>query len=81
MNKKMEFETALQRLEEIVKALESGELSLASSLELFEEGIKLSRFCHAKLDEAERKVEILVKKADGSMETQPFATEEDDSEE
>jgi exodeoxyribonuclease VII small subunit len=81
MNKKMEFEAALQRLEEIVKALESGELSLASSLELFEEGIKLSRFCHAKLDEAERKVEILVKKADGSMETQPFKTEEEDSQE
>jgi exodeoxyribonuclease VII small subunit len=81
MNKKMEFETALQRLEEIVKALESGELSLASSLELFEEGIKLSRFCHAKLDEAERKVEILAKKADGSLETRPFETEEENSQE
>ena len=81
MNKKMEFEAALHRLEEIVKALEGGELSLASSLELFEEGIKLSRFCHARLDEAERKVEILVKKADGTMETQPFETEEEDSQE
>jgi exodeoxyribonuclease VII small subunit len=81
MNKKLEFETALQRLEEIVKALEGGELPLAASLELFEEGIKLSRFCHSKLDEAERKVEILVKRADGSMDAQPFETEEEDAQE
>lgn len=81
MNKKLEFESALQRLEEIVKALESGELSLAVSLDLFEEGIKLSRFCHSKLDEAERKVEILVKKADGSTETQPFEGEEEETQE
>jgi len=80
MNKKMEFETALQRLEEIVKALESGELTLASSLELFEEGIQLSRFCHTKLDEAERRVEILVKKSDGSLEAQPLEPEGEASE-
>ena len=81
MNKKLEFETALQRLEEIVKALESGELSLATSLELFEEGIKLSHFCHSKLDEAERKVEVLVKRADGSMEAQPFESAEGEAQE
>ena len=51
----------MKRLEEIVKKLEKGELSLDSALELFEEGIKLSRFCHTKLEQAERKVEILLK--------------------
>jgi exodeoxyribonuclease VII small subunit len=72
MTKIMDFETALQRLEEIVKTLEGSELPLASALELFEEGVTLSRFCHSKLDEAERKVEILVKKGNGSMEAEPF---------
>ena len=48
-----DFETALKRLEEIVKKLENGELSLDSALELFEEGIKLSRFCHTTLEQAE----------------------------
>jgi exodeoxyribonuclease VII small subunit len=70
MTKIMDFETALQRLEEIVKTLEGSELPLASALELFEEGVTLSRFCHSKLDEAERKVEILVKKGNGSMEAE-----------
>ena len=76
MSKTKYFETALQRLEEIVKKMESGDLPLASALELFEEGVTLSRFCHSKLDEAERKVEILVKKGDGSLERLPFEAEE-----
>jgi exodeoxyribonuclease VII small subunit len=75
MKKPHDFESALQRLEEIVKAMEEGNLPLASSLELFEEGMKLSRFCHSKLDEAERKVEILVRKPDGTMEPTPFSSE------
>jgi exodeoxyribonuclease VII small subunit len=77
MTKKNDFESALQRLEEIVKSLETGDLPLDKSLELFEEGVKLSRFCHARLDEAERKVEILVKKDDGRMEAVPFETDEE----
>jgi exodeoxyribonuclease VII small subunit len=72
MTKMKDFETALQRLEEIVKKLESGDLPLAAALELFEEGVTLSRFCHKQLEEAERKVEILVKKGNGSMEKVPF---------
>jgi exodeoxyribonuclease VII small subunit len=76
MTKKIDFESALKRLEEIVKSLETGDLPLDKSLELFEEGVKLSRFCHARLDEADRKVEILVKKDDGRMEAVPFETEE-----
>ncbi|PYV90450.1 MAG: exodeoxyribonuclease VII small subunit [Acidobacteria bacterium] len=75
MSKTKDFETALQRLEEIVKKLETGDLPLASALELFEEGVTLSRFCHTKLDEAERKVEILVKKDDGCVERAPFEVE------
>jgi exodeoxyribonuclease VII small subunit len=76
MTKKIDFESALKRLEEIVKSLETGDLPLDKSLELFEEGVKLSRFCHARLDEADRKVEILVKKDDGRMEAVPFETED-----
>jgi exodeoxyribonuclease VII small subunit len=75
MKKQPDFESALTRLEEIVSTMERGELPLASALDLFEEGVKLSRFCHAKLDEAERKVEILVKKPDGTLEPASFEVE------
>ncbi len=70
-----DFETALKRLEEIVKKLENGELSLDSALQLFEEGIKLSRFCHTKLEEAERRVEILVKNNSGQLRPVAFESE------
>ncbi len=67
-----DFETALKRLEEIVKKLESGDQSLDSALELFEEGIKLSRFCHSRLEQAERRVEILLKGDSGVTRPVPF---------
>jgi exodeoxyribonuclease VII small subunit len=70
-----DFETALKKLEDIVKKLESGELSLDSALGLFEEGIKLSRFCHGKLEEAERRVEILLKNGSGQVRAVPFESE------
>jgi exodeoxyribonuclease VII small subunit len=69
------FEAALKRLEEIVKKLESGDLPLDSALELFEEGIKLSRFCHTTLGQAERRVEILLKNESGQVRAVPFETE------
>jgi exodeoxyribonuclease VII small subunit len=72
MSKPKDFETALQRLEEIVRKLDSGDLPLASLLEVYEEGVTLSRFCQTKLEEAERKVEILNKKADGTLERTAF---------
>ncbi len=72
MSKPKDFETALQRLEEIVRKLDSGDLPLASLLEVYEEGVTLSRFCQTKLEEAERKVEILNKKVDGTLERTPF---------
>ncbi|MGQ9509207.1 MAG: exodeoxyribonuclease VII small subunit [Thermodesulfobacteriota bacterium] len=58
---KEKFEDALKKLEKIVLRLEEGEIPLEESLKLFEEGIRLSRFCNQKLEEAEKKVEILMK--------------------
>lgn len=54
-----DFETAIAELEAIVKTLEEGDLALEKSLELYERGVGLSRFCHARLEEAERRIEIL----------------------
>lgn len=54
-----DFESAIAELETIVKQLEEGDLALEKSLALFERGVQLSRFCHAKLEEAERRVDIL----------------------
>jgi exodeoxyribonuclease VII small subunit len=69
---KERFEDALNKLEKIVSKLEEGDIPLEESLKLFEEGIRLSRFCNQKLDEAEKKVEILVKGKDGMLKPQPF---------
>jgi exodeoxyribonuclease VII small subunit len=66
------FEEAIQRLEDIVEQLESPELPLEKSIELFEEGMKLSQFCNAKLNEAEKKITQLVKKPAGKVEEVPF---------
>ncbi|OGU00272.1 MAG: exodeoxyribonuclease VII small subunit [Geobacteraceae bacterium GWC2_48_7] len=68
------FETCLKKLEELVRRLEEGSLSLDDSLKAFEEGVKHAAFCSAKLDEAERRVEILLKRKDGTFERQPFET-------
>ena len=54
-----DFESAIKELEAIVKALEEGDLALEQSLELFERGIQLSRFCHTRLEDAERRIELL----------------------
>ena len=66
------FETSLAELEEIVAKLESGDLPLEASLELFEKGIKLSRECRERLSSAERRIEVLMKEADGSLATKDF---------
>ncbi len=70
------FEEALARLEAIVAELERGELPLEDSMRIFEEGIKLSKVCLKMLEEAERKVEILVKDKDGKKRTRTFDLEE-----
>jgi exodeoxyribonuclease VII small subunit len=54
-----DFEAALTELDAIVKKLDEGDLPLEQSLQLFERGVQLSRFCHARLEEAERRIEIL----------------------
>jgi exodeoxyribonuclease VII small subunit len=59
------FEDALKQLEEIVQKLEKGDLALEESLALYERGITLARLCHAKLEEAEGKIEMLIKDARG----------------
>jgi exodeoxyribonuclease VII small subunit len=68
-----DFESALKSLEDIVVQLEAGDLTLDRALDLFEEGIRISRFCGSKLDEAERKVEILIKGADGTVKEVAFS--------
>jgi exodeoxyribonuclease VII small subunit len=70
-----DFESALKALEKIVVKLEGGDLTLDQALALFEEGVQISRFCNGKLEEAERKVEILIKSADGSVSEAPFPAE------
>jgi exodeoxyribonuclease VII small subunit len=67
------FEEALARLETIVRELEEADLPLERSLIVFEEGVRLSRLLHERLNEAERKVEILMKNADGEKVPVPFA--------
>lgn len=71
------FEAALARLEEIVTEMEKGDVELDRSLKLFEEGVKLSRICNKRLDEAERKVEILLKDKDGAITAAPFEDDEE----
>lgn len=68
---KKSFESALARLEKITEELENGDLSLEASLKKFDEGIKLTEFCNAKLSEARTKVEILLEKNNG-LEAEPF---------
>ena len=58
-NQIKDFESAIGELETIVKTLEAGDLSLEQSLQLFERGVQLSRFCHTRLEDAERRIEIL----------------------
>ena len=73
--KKPDFERSLARLEEVVSKLESPQLSLDEAMKLFEEGVELSRECQKQLEQAEGRVEILLKKADGKLATEPFEPE------
>jgi exodeoxyribonuclease VII small subunit len=68
----LKFEEAMARLETIVSELEKGDLPLDESLKIFEEGIKLSKTCLKMLDEAERKVEILIQDKDGKKRIRAF---------
>lgn len=76
----IKFEKAMDRLEHIVEELEKGELDIDKSLEIFEEGIKMSRVCSKKLNEAEQKIEKLTKNQKGELVAELFpAGDKDDA--
>ena len=75
MNEKFQFEKALEDLEKIVEAMESGGLTLDEALKKYEEGVGLVRACQSKLVETEKKIEILTKTLDGSLKKEAFDPE------
>ncbi len=75
---KPDFERSLARLEEVVRKLENANLSLDEAMKLFEEGVELSRECQKQLEQAEGRVEILLKKADGKLVAEPFEPKAED---
>jgi exodeoxyribonuclease VII small subunit len=79
VKKTQTFEEALKRLEEIVGELEKGEVPLDNTLTLFEEGVRLSRFCRGKLDEAGKKIDILLKEEGGVSRREPFSFQTEDT--
>ena len=73
--KNISFEENLKELEDIVKKLEGGDVSLDEMLELFEQGIARTKECNEQLKNAEQKISILIKNNSGEMEEQPFAAQ------
>jgi exodeoxyribonuclease VII small subunit len=71
-----DFEAAIAELESIVKKLEEGDLPLETSLNLYERGVQLSRYCHSRLEEAERRIEVLNER--GELKPAPATLGEDD---
>ncbi|RJG24057.1 exodeoxyribonuclease VII small subunit [Paenibacillus thiaminolyticus] len=74
-NQEMSFETAMEKLEHIVEQLESGDVPLEQAIELFQEGMGLSGLCSRKLEQVERKIEVLSEQ-NGELKRQPFPAEE-----
>lgn len=70
------FESALERLEATVRRLEGGDVPLEESLALFEEGVRLSRQCATRLDEAEQRVSVLMEDASGALSLEPLSAED-----
>lgn len=79
-DKNKTFEASLMDLEKIVRELEQGDLSLEESLKLFEDGVRLSRECQERLNQAERRIEILLKDSDGNPALQAIEPEDLQSE-
>ena len=73
-----DFESALTELETIVKSLEDGNLTLEKSLELFERGVELSRYCHKRLEAAERRLEVLTERGDVEPAPEALTATEDE---
>ncbi|HSQ23338.1 MAG TPA: exodeoxyribonuclease VII small subunit [Pyrinomonadaceae bacterium] len=80
-DKPKSFESSLEQLELIVRELEQGELPLERSLELFEQGVKLSRECQERLNQAERRIEILMRDNQGRPAVKSFEPETEPSDE
>ena len=76
--KEMKFEEALKKLEEIVGDLEEGDLSLDESMKRYEEGIRLSKLCSKRLEEAKKKIEVLLKSENGKFATKSLEEDETD---
>lgn len=74
-----DFETAIAELETIVKKLEEGDLALEKSLELYERGVQLSRFCHLRLEDAERRIEIVNERGELKDATAALRLPDDDA--
>ena len=74
------FEEALARLEKIVKSLEDGDLPLEESLRLFEEGVSLTRLCAARLEEAQKRIDVLTRNDQGDSKLVPFEPSRGDEE-
>ena len=72
-----DFEAAIAELETIVKKLEEGDLPLETSLQLYERGVRLSRFCHAQLEEAEKRIDILNERGELKRAPANFAADDD----
>ena len=75
-DKKMSFEESLNRLDKIVQDMESGDMELDAMISAFEEGQRLVKSCSKKLNEVEKKIEKVVKGADGEIATEPFESTE-----
>ena len=75
MAKRQSFEKAMERLEQIVDELETGDLVIDNAMKKFEEGVKLSSFCSKKLDEMEKRMTVLVEKKNGTLLEEPIPPE------
>jgi exodeoxyribonuclease VII small subunit len=75
-DKKQTFETSLKELERIVRRLEDGDMPLEDSLKLFEDGVKLSRECQERLNQAERRIEVLLKDENGNSQLEIIKSED-----
>lgn len=73
---KQTFETAMRKLEEIVQELENGDLPLEKAMKIFEEGVRLSTFCSAKLDETEKKITVLLQDPSGKVKAEAFTNDD-----
>ena len=80
-SKESRFEESLERLEALVQEMESGDLPLEEIIKKYEEGNRLVKLCAAKLNEAEQRIEVLMKEKDGALGLQPFAVDEDEDDE